>query len=75
MTSVDDVVIDLDDMFFAYCILLKRSAAEFWESRPSQILYCIERYREMVGESNGGSPGGVRNITSMKEIEGWGDKL
>ena len=67
------MVLDLDDMFFAYCIMLQRSAAEFWEARPSQVLYCIERYREIMDGKNPQS-NGVQEITSMREIAGWGDK-
>jgi len=63
-------------MFFAYCIILKRSADEFWNARPSQVLYCIDTYREMVDVQNGrpSQGGDVQEITSMREIAGWGDK-
>ena len=39
-------------MFFDYCILLHRPSEEFWESRPSQIIYCIEKYEEMIMAGN-----------------------
>ena len=76
MTSIDDAVIDIDDFFFAYCIVLRRSAEEFWEARPSQVLFSIETYRDMIDAQNGGSPSsdGIETITSMRQIPGWGDK-
>lgn len=76
MTSVDDVIMDIDDIFFAYCIILRRSADEFWNARPSQVLYSIEMYRQMIDTQNGNAPqsGGIKTITSMREIAGWGDK-
>lgn len=64
-------------MFFNYCIVLQRSADEFWESRPSQIIYCINRYTEMMSESRyyNTPQEGTTEITSMREIAGWGDKV
>ena len=76
MTSIDDVFMDIDDFFFAYCIILRRSADEFWNARPSQVLFSIETYREMIDAQNRQNPrsGGIETITSMREIAGWGDK-
>jgi len=54
---------------------LKRSADEFWESRPSQILYCIEKYEALINHSNAPREEEVTEITSMREIAGWGDKV
>lgn len=65
--------IDIDEMFFDYCILLGRTAEEFWNSRPSQILFCIEKYEDMMNKKSGSSDS-VGTITSMREIGGWGDK-
>ena len=73
MTSIDDVMMDIDDMFFSYCIILRRSAEEFWEARPGQVLYCIEMSRDMVSAQNK-PQSDVQTITSMREIAGWGDK-
>lgn len=64
--------IDIDELFFDYCILLKRSAEEFWQSRPSQIIYCIEKYENMI---NGRTEPETTEITSMRDIAGWGDKV
>lgn len=61
-------------MFFDYCILLKRSADEFWESRPSQIIFCIEKYEDMINRANSNNEE-VKEITSMRDIAGWGDKV
>lgn len=62
-------------MFFQYCILLSRPSDEFWESRPSQILYCIQKYSELLGgKSTENKNTEVTEITSMREIAGWGDK-
>lgn len=56
-------------MYFAYCIILKRPAEEFWEARPSKVIYCIERFNSMLKGENTGE---VEEITSMSQIPGWG---
>lgn len=62
-------------MFFDYCILLQRPSNEFWESRPSQIIYCIEKYEDLVNKRNSTPQQESQEITSMREIAGWGDKV
>lgn len=62
-------------MFFDYCILLKRSSEEFWESRPSQIIYCIEKYEDMINNVNTKQEQEVTEIKSMHDIAGWGDMV
>lgn len=63
---------DIDEMFFDYCILLKRSSDEFWTARPSQVLYCIEKYEALINDKVETS-GNVTTITSMREIAGFGE--
>lgn len=43
--EVEEVFIDIDELFFDYCILLKRSADEFWESRPSQYFIVLRNMK------------------------------
>lgn len=63
-------------MFFDYCILLKRPSNEFWESRPSQVIYCIEKYEELINRQDSTKNNDeVTEITSMRDIAGWGDKV
>lgn len=59
-------------MFFAYCILLKRTEEEFWNARPSQIIYCVDKYRRMISGEKTENNNTVEEITSMHQIPGWG---
>lgn len=53
-----------------------RPSDEFWESRPSQVIYCIKRYDSLIsnGKNQENSNTETTEITSMREIAGWGDK-
>lgn len=55
--------------------MLHRAVDEFWESRPSQIIYCIEKYEETINKSHVSEQNETQQITSMRDIPGWGDKV
>lgn len=75
IANIEELFIDIDELFFDYCIMLHRAVDEFWESRPSQIIYCIEKYEETINKSHVSEQNETQQITSMRDIPGWGDKV
>lgn len=49
---------------------MQRNVDEFWKARPSQVLFCIQKYKELINNQNNQEE--ITEITSMKEIQGWG---
>lgn len=59
-------------MFFSYCIIIGRSSEEFWNARPSQVRFVINRFGEYRNSQNIQIQEEVTEIQSMHEIAGWG---
>lgn len=58
-------------MFFSYCVIINRSSEEFWNARPSQVKYVINRYIEYKNNVSHVQEE-ITEIHSMSEIPGWG---
>lgn len=66
-------MVDVERLFYIYCVNMRLSESEFWKSSMGKVIRIAEMYSEDLEKSLGQPASGmeVREITSMKEIEGW----